>query len=620
MNNSTTNSPNAPAAAEACYREGDRLHDLRDFDAALAQLDAALRADPDHWLARYTRAVLLQDLGRHADAVAEYQAVLAAQPQHPKAAKAWHNLGVACHHSGDLARAENAYRAVLAIDPGHLLAAKSLAGLRADQGDAEGAHALLRPFLNAQSPSAIDLYDALILPAIAQSDEEIFAARAALLAKLTALADHPPLLTDPLREVGRTPLFQLTHGFDDRDLLALLGSVYRRASPPLCYVAPHVPAYAGPGAKIRVGFVSGFFSEHSVGRAMAGLIERLPRERFEVVVCFLGRRAADGIATRIATAATQAVDVPYAVFEAQHTIAALELDLLFFADIGLEPLSHLLALGRLAPAQCTSWGQPETSGSNTIDDYVSVAGWEADVEPETRYSERLVLFHEVATPSWIERPALSGGSSQLATDAPSFFCPHSALKLHPDFDDLLADILVDCPHGRVYLIEPSNAGWAARLRTRLQSALAARGADLAARLVWLPQLGHADYMASLAAADVVLDTPYFGGGPTLLDAIACATPFVTLAGETQRARIGAGLLEFLGLAEYVARSSRDYVQRAVRLATEPTVRAAFSDALRRRSNRVFEDETVIVRWSDYFTARVQEAQRRPGPRPSADRV
>ena len=34
------------------------------------------------------------------------------------------------------------------------------------------------------------------------------------------------------------------------------------------------------------------------------------------------------------------------------------------------------------------------------------------VVPVTLLGERLVLFHDVATPSWIERPAPSGGRSQ----------------------------------------------------------------------------------------------------------------------------------------------------------------------------------------------------------------
>ena len=121
----------------------------------------------------------------------------------------------------------------------------------------------------------------------------------------------------------------------------------------------------------------------------------------------------------------------------------------------------------------------------------------------------------------------------------------------------------------------------------------------------------------MAAAGVLLDTPYFGAGPSLLDAIACATPFVTLGGETQRARMGAGLLEFMALGEYVAPSSRDYVSIAVALASDKTSHDAMSALLRAAAPRIFADPGVIERWAEYFSVRVTEAAHSPGPLPAA---
>ena len=161
MDTSTTS-----ARADALYREGDRLHDEGDRPAAIDRLQAALALDPAHWLARYTLAVVFQDLGRHADAEAIYEALLAEGGEHPKLAKAWLNLGVACHHLGRSERAAEAYRQSLAIDGSNALAAKNLADLLCDLGDDGGAHAALAPFLDSQHPSVLDLCDALILPAV----------------------------------------------------------------------------------------------------------------------------------------------------------------------------------------------------------------------------------------------------------------------------------------------------------------------------------------------------------------------------------------------------------------------------------------------------------------------
>ena len=622
MNTSDLHNPQIPAAsaqAEALYRDGDRLHDAGEREQAIARLSEALALDPAHWLARYTLAVVYQDLGRHAEAEALYEALLAEEVPHPKRAKAWLNLGVACHHLGRAERAETAYREALALDPANALAAKNLADLLVDQGDDRGAHAVLQPFLDAEQPGPLDLLDALLLPAVPESDAAIDAAHARCIAALTRLTERPPTIADPLREVGRLPFYQIGHGLDDRPLLALQARAFRAACPGLSFVAPHLRGYRGPQVKIRIGFVSAFFGEHSVGRAMHGLIERLPRNRFEVSVCFLSGRGADPLAKRIAAAADHAIDVPYDVFAAQQAIAARELDVLVFADIGLEMLSYCLALGRLAPLQVTSWGQPETSGIDTVDDYLSVASWEGRERPESRYTERLIYFTDVATPSWLERPVLSGGVSRLTGEGVRIYCPHGAQKLHPDFDDLLPEILAAAPQARLYLQEPGIAGWRTRLMARVDAAFAAHpgGGRLRERLVWLPAMGRDDYLASLRAADVLLDTPYFGGGPVLLDALAAATPFVTFGAESLRARVGAGLLEFIGLPGYTAHSSRDYVGMVAHLANNAEARLAYRAALAERGGQVFEDERVIERWSAYLEQRILEVATNPGRLPGA---
>lgn len=612
-----TGDPGAEAA-EALYREGDRLHDAGDYAGALERLQSAIAAQPAHWLARYTLAVLYQDLGRHADAEPLYESLLVEEPEHAKAAKAWHNLGVACQHVGRLERAEAAYRQALARDPRHRLAAKNLADLLADQGDVEAAQQVLAPFLDAAAPGVLDLCDALLLPAIPDSDAAIDAAHARARDRLAALRLRPPQVTDPLREIGRLPLFQIGHGVDDLPLLALQAAVFRAACPRLAFVAPHVRGYAGAaGRRLRVGFVSTFFGEHSVGRAMVGLIERLPKERFEVFVNFLSGRGDDALAQRIAAAAGHAVDVPYDVERAQQAIAAQQLDVLVFADIGLEMLSYCLALGRLAPVQATSWGQPETSGIDTVDDYVSVASWEGRDSPEARYSERLVYFTDVATPSWLARPEFPTGLPGLPGEGARIYCPHGPLKLHPDFDDILVDILAAVPGARLFLQQPGVAGWATRLAARLDRAFAARagGEALRKRLVWLPPMDRAGYLACLRSADVLLDTPFFGGGPVLIEAIAAATPFVTFGGDALRARIGAGLLEFIGLPGYIADSSIDYVNKVAHLARDRQAQMIYRSALHDHGGRIFADDRVVERWAGYLETRAAEAVHAPGRLP-----
>ena len=54
-------------------------------------------------------------------------------------------------------------------------------------------------------------------------------------------------------------------------------------------------------------------------------------------------------------------------------IAALQLDVLHFPDIGMEPFSYFLGFARHARLQCAFWGHPDTTGLPHMDLFLSSA-------------------------------------------------------------------------------------------------------------------------------------------------------------------------------------------------------------------------------------------------------
>ena len=145
------------------------------------------------------------------------------------------------------------------------------------------------------------------------------------------------------------------------------------------------------GRRLRIGFLSGFFYDHSNARAFEGLIRHLDRGEFEVVLIHLAQSPHDAVRSRIEACCDAVVTLPAPFNGASAALSALELDLLFFTDIGMHPFTTMLAAQRLAPVQATGWGLPQTSGLPTIDYYVSGEL----VEPpgaEALYSEKLVCL------------------------------------------------------------------------------------------------------------------------------------------------------------------------------------------------------------------------------------
>ncbi len=76
-----------------------------------------------------------------------------------------------------------------------------------------------------------------------------------------------------------------------------------------------------------------------------------------------------------------------------------------------------------------------------------------------------------------------------------------------------------------------------------------------------------DYLTQYNDIDIVLDTAPYNGGLTTCDALYMGVPVITLRGRSHGSRYGASILTAAGLPELVAGSSRDYVAKAVQLAT-----------------------------------------------------
>jgi predicted O-linked N-acetylglucosamine transferase (SPINDLY family) len=74
---------------------------------------------------------------------------------------------------------------------------------------------------------------------------------------------------------------------------------------------------------------------------------------------------------------------------------------------------------------------------------------------------------------------------------------------------------------------------------------------------------RAEYLASYADVDVVLDTYPFPGGTTTAEALWMGVPTVTLTGNTLLERQGESMLRCAGLADWVAKSEQEYIELAV---------------------------------------------------------
>lgn len=519
------------------------------------------------------QASALQAAGRIDAAAAHLAEVCRLRPD---LAGGWDRLGVVQQALGNTAEAEHAYRRALALEP---------AAVRR-------------------------LRLATLVSPIMASRESIRAERERMRATLDALLDGPlPRLGDPMDEALWTNFYLAYHGVNDRELQVKTAEVHRRIFPSLEYAAAHCREPRREG-RLRVGLISQFFRDHSIGRTSRGFFSRLSREEFEVTAIFIAPNADDGYSRFIRRHAEHSLDVPRDLATARQRIAALRLDVLFWQDIGMDPFGYFLAFSRLAPVQCVSFGHPDTTGIPAVDWFVSNDRYELP-GAQAHYSERLFELHDLGTLAYYTRPELPPRRKTRAEFGLSeadhiYLCPQNLFKFHPDMDELVAGILRRDARGRLVLIEGRIAHWTSLLRQRFAAGMP----DVAGRIAFLPRMNGADYVNLIALADVMLDTRHFNGMNTSLEALSQGTPVVTWPGEFQRGRHTQAMYRKIGVIDCVVDSAEAYVELAVRIASDAPYRESLRRAILERNTALFEDAGVVREFERFFREAISSVDAR----------
>ena len=550
---------------EAWHGLGVLAREVGALDVAAQSFAQAAALMPDSPLAPdllIQEAEVLQQMGRLADSVASLQAACRLRPAD---GAAWERLGIAQQMLGDTTAAADSYRRACATRPG----------------------------------ARVKL--ATLVSPIIRSREAMLAERARVDAELEQLLADDALRAGPLVPAAMWTNFYLAfHGENDRALQLKYAALYRHLYPTLEYVAAHCARPRGASGRIRVGLLSKFFRNHSIGRTSRGLFAGFDRAAFEVTAIFVAPAIDDEYSRFIRAHAERSIVVPEDLAEARRMIESLELDVLFYQDIGMEPFSYFLACSRLAPVQCVSFGHPDTTGIPTMDYFVSNDRYESP-EAQAHYSEKLFLLHDLGSLAYYYRPALPQplkprSTFGLAPDDHLYICPQNLFKFHPDMDALIAGILRRDPRGKLVAIEGRTENWTALMHRRWADAMP----DVIDRIVFLPRQASPEYVNLIALADAMLDTVHFNGMNTSLEAFSVGTPVVTLPGEFQRGRHTQAMYRKMGIGECIAGDAAGYIDLAVRLGTDPEYRRNIHLEIMNRNDVLFEDIAVVREFERFF--------------------
>ena len=553
---------------------GEVYSRMNDTAGAVEQLRAAARIAPTRADIRYRLALALYQDERVADAIEALHEALA---MHPRLADAYRLLYFIHYEEGRYEEARDSYGKLLSF---------------ARDDGAQIRHATMAPI-------------------IMRSEEEIDEFRESMMRNIDALLEETLRVNNPVEEIRHTNFQLAYHGRNDRVLQTRLAELYLHACPSLAYESPGIESTLKDigHRRIRIGFISNYLGKHSIGKAARGLIAKLPRDRFQVTAFFLNKPG-DSVARFIEEKADRSVIVGNDLAEARRRIEEEKVDILFYQDIGMEPVTYFLAFSRLAPVQCTYFGHPVTTGIPNMDYFISTDMHEPP-EMEDHYSERLKLLRGVAAPSYCYRrdvPPLDTSHDRFGfgADEHLYFCPQTLYKFHPAIDKLFADILRSDPAGRIVLKVGPRPYLAELLKRRFEENIP----DVASGVTFMPQLSQQDYFSMVALADVMLDTIHFGGFTTTIDAISVGTPVITWPGEFMRGRHSMSFYRRMGIGECIADDLEDYARKAVALATDAELNRHVRERTLENSTMIWEEERVIEEFARVFEEMVQNIEPR----------
>jgi len=587
-----------PNNARAWNQVGTALQSLDRLDEAVRAFDHALSLDPKlaraHfnlariWSLRYDHRRALE----HASAAARFD---------PSLLDAWLLIGDVQRRLRNPAAALEAFAAAVRHAPREPRARNAFAELLAESGRAEEARREYQAAAE-QSPESVRaaLGANLLLPQVYESREHLEACRARYAAGLERLHEqagrfHFPNPTRALSELRWTNFYLAYQGGNDVDLQRRYGEFHHRV------LSPAVPEFfralepRARGGKLRVGFFSHFFFNCTAGRYFSSWITHLDRDRFESIVYYTNEWVADDT-RRIAAAASTFRHLPgRPLYTLAQEVAADRLDVLVFPELGMHPDTFALAGLRLAPVQCSGWGHPDTTGLPNIDWFVSCEAMEPP-DAELHYSERLALLPGLGTRYAIPARDERGTRADfgLPEDRTIYLVPQSLFKIHPDNDDIIAEVLARDERGVALFFAAGHEQHTQVFATRLARSLRARGLDIHRRAIFLQSnIPHPTYLRLNELCDVMIDTVHWSGGNTSLDALASGLPIVTLPGDLMRGRQSRAMLGILDLPQLVAADREGLIAAAVRLGKDPEERRAVSSAIAERRGALFEREEPV---------------------------
>jgi predicted O-linked N-acetylglucosamine transferase (SPINDLY family) len=358
-----------------------------------------------------------------------------------------------------------------------------------------------------------------------------------------------------------------------RDTHLQLASVYTGSADTYSF-----PRRQHAGNKIKIGYVSADFKNHSAGFFIKPVLESHNKDSFDIF-CYDQTVVSDAASNSLMETGWSWRNV-YGLSDKQVVtqIHADGIDILVDLSGHYEGNRLGVFALRAAPIQVTWLGYPNTTGLSQID-YRLTDEW-ADPTGITDHlhSERLLRLPQ----SFLcySPPAITPEIT-LLPEEPFIFCSFNHFpKISDTTIQLWTDVLRAVPGSKLLLkngplCDPS-------VRTRLLKRFAKHQIDASRLILTGFTISREEHLQTYGKCHVALDTYPYNGTTTTCEALWMGLPVVTLVGKVHAARVGLSILKNAGLSEFIALTPDQYVKIAVALAKDPARLQQYRRNLRER--------------------------------------
>jgi predicted O-linked N-acetylglucosamine transferase (SPINDLY family) len=356
-------------------------------------------------------------------------------------------------------------------------------------------------------------------------------------------------------------------------------------------------------SKIKIGFISEYLTDHTIGKLFKGIILRLDKNKFEVIVFHTEKTKKGIILNQLKDAEKNGIIKNYFLpgnfNEKQKIILREKLDILFYPEIGLSLELYYLSFIKLAKYQITSWGHPETTGNPSIDYFLTSKLIEAN-ESQKNFSEKLI--HLDYLPMYYYTPLIKNEIEKSELSQNNIYsCPQTLQKLHPEFDFIIGEILDQDKKAVIYFIKDTNNILFKKIIDRFKKN---KKIDLE-RVKFLDGLSWEEYINHCGKASVLLDPIYYGAGNSFYESVFYGTPTVTMPTQYTKSRLVLGAYNQMDISDLnfypITKSMDEYIEKAINISNSKNLYEIKQNIQIKAKKNLYEKLEVIENFEKVFS-------------------